>query len=322
MGQQLTPRDLWKAKWRIKSVAEITPLLYSEPLSRHLGANIYLKLESNQPTGAFKLRGAANKILSLSQEEQRKGVAAFSTGNHGIAVAYVAKQLGIKATVCLSNRVPQEKVNRLKRLNAEVKIIGSNQDDAEEYCYQLEKEWGQTVIKPFDDLDVIAGQGTIGIELLEQCPDVNQVVVPLSGGGLLSGIAFALKTVDSAITITGVSMEKAAVMYESLKAGRPVVMKEEETLADSLLGGIGTDNQYTFPMTKKYIDQAVLVSEQSIASGMRAMLEWHKMAVEGAAASGVGWLLDQQPQKDRNIVVIISGNNVDHQTIQRIIKPR
>ncbi|MFQ3545959.1 hydroxyectoine utilization dehydratase EutB [Halobacillus rhizosphaerae] len=322
MGQQLTPRDLWKAKWRIKSVAEITPLLYSEPLSRQLGANIYLKLESNQPTGAFKLRGAANKILSLSQEELRKGVAAFSTGNHGIAVAYVAKQLGIKATVCLSNRVPQEKVNRLKRLNAEVKIIGSNQDDAEEYCYQLEAEEGQTVIKPFDDLDVIAGQGTIGLEILEQCPDVDQVVIPLSGGGLLSGIAFAVKTVDPAINITGVSMEKAAVMYESLKAGRPVVMQEEETLADSLLGGIGTDNQYTFSMTKQYIDQAVLVSEQSIASGMRAMLEFHKMAVEGAAASGIGWLLDKQPQNDRNIVVIISGNNVDHQTIQRIIKPR
>ncbi|UOQ45096.1 hydroxyectoine utilization dehydratase EutB [Halobacillus salinarum] len=317
---QLVPRDLWKAKKRISSLASYTPLLYSEPLSRQLESHIYLKLENDQPTGAFKLRGAANKILSLSDKEKKQGIATFSTGNHGIAVAYVGQQMGIKATVCISNRVPQEKVNRLKRLGAEVKIVGSSQDDAEEYCYQLEKEQGINIIKPFDDLEIIAGQGTIGLELMEQCPDLEQVIVPLSGGGLLSGVGFALKNIDPSIQVTGVSMEQSAVMYESLKQGSPIVMQEAETLADSLLGGLGRSNQYTFTMTREYMDEGVLVPETSIARGMLTLMDLHKMVVEGAAAAGIGWLLEQKSLRNQHIAVIVSGNNVDHQTIEQVIK--
>ncbi|WP_028784817.1 hydroxyectoine utilization dehydratase EutB [Thalassobacillus devorans] len=311
-------RDIWKAKKRISGIIEKTPLLYSQPLSDRAGANVYLKLENMQPTGAFKLRGAANKILSLTEEEKKKGVATFSTGNHGIAVAHVAGANHIPATVCISRRVPQEKVKKLKRLGAHVEIVGDNQDDAEQYCYELEKQSGITVIKPFDDLEVIAGQGTIGLEILEACPEVDQVIIPLSGGGLLAGISLAMKATDPGIDITGVSMEKGAVMHESLKHGKPVVLKESDTLADSLLGGLGPDNRYTFSMVKHLMDQSVLVSEAVIAKGIMFMLEYHKMAIEGAAGAGIGWLLGEESNRYENIVIIISGNNVDHETIRSL----
>ncbi|WP_173918326.1 hydroxyectoine utilization dehydratase EutB [Halobacillus sp. Marseille-Q1614] len=315
----ITLRDVWKANKRIESIIERTPLLYSEPLSLKTGNHVYLKLENYQPTGAFKLRGAANKILSLSDEEKTKGVATFSTGNHGIAVSYVAKQLGINAVVCISNRVPGEKVNRLKRLGAEVVIVGENQDDAEARCYQLEKEEGFSVIKPFDDPYVIAGQGTIGLEIMEQCPEADEVIIPLSGGGLLAGIGYTLKTMVPEMKIQGVSMEQSAVMHESLKHGAPVVMKETPTLADSLLGGIGPDNEYTFTLTKNYLDESVLVSEEMIKKGMVFMMEYHKMIVEGAAAVGVSHVLKQSDRRGKNIVLVISGNNVDHQAICDLI---
>ncbi|WP_181347507.1 pyridoxal-phosphate dependent enzyme [Thalassobacillus sp. CUG 92003] len=317
--EALSVRDVWRAKKRTEGIVSKTPLVYSEPLSDLSKANVYLKLENTQPTGAFKLRGAANKILSLTEQEKAKGVATFSTGNHGIAVAYVAKELGIPATVCISNRVPQEKVNKLKRLNAHVEVVGENQDDAEHYCYELEKTAGVSVIKPFDDPHIIAGQGTIGLEIMEQCPDVDQAIIPLSGGGLLSGIGFVLKAMDTDINVTGVSMENAAVMHESLKQGHPVVLKESDTLADSLLGGLGPNNQHTFEMTKAYMDQSVLVSENSIAKGIIFMLQYHKMAVEGAAGSVIAWLLDGNGTPSDTIVLVISGNNIDHATIKELI---
>ncbi len=314
----VTIRDVWRAQKRIASIVSKTPLLFSQHLSDRLEANVYLKLENMQPTGAFKLRGAANKILSLTREEKNKGVATFSTGNHGIAVAHVAKAANIPATVCISRRVPQEKVKKLKRLGAHVEIVGDNQDDAEQYCYELEKQSGVTVIKPFDDPEVIAGQGTIALELLEECPEIDQAVIPLSGGGLLAGISLALKSTDATINITGVSMEKGAVMHESLKHGRPIVLKESDTLADSLLGGLGPDNRYTFSMVKQLMDKSVLVSEDSIAKGIMFMLEYHKMAIEGAAGAGIGWLLGEESSKYKNIVLVISGNNVDHDTIRSL----
>ncbi|MDC3415064.1 threonine/serine dehydratase [Terrihalobacillus insolitus] len=312
-------RDIWKARKRIGSIAKRTPLTFSQPLSSITGASVYLKLENMQDTGAFKIRGAANKILSLSKEQREKGVATFSTGNHGIAVAYVANQLNIPATVCISNRVPTGKVNRLKQLGAKVEVVGENQDDAEAYCYELESKYGITVVKPFDDLDVIAGQGTIGIEIIDDLPEIDHVVIPLSGGGLLAGIAYFLKHTDPAIHVTGVTMEHAAVMHESLKQGKAVNLPEVNTLADSLLGGIGKDNRHTFSMIKQYIDKSELVSEDSIAQGILAMMDHHKMVIEGAAAAGVGWLLQQQDIAGQNIVIVITGNNIDQETIEGLL---
>lgn len=307
-------RDVWQARKRIAPIVKKTPLVYSHRLSEIAEASVYLKLENMQDIGAFKVRGAANKILSLSREEQQRGVATFSTGNHGQAVAYVAKQLGIKAVVCISNRVPKAKVDAIRRWGAHIEIVGESQDAAGEYCYQLEKEQGLTVIKPFDDPFVIAGQGTIGLEILEELPQVDMVIGGLSGGGLHAGVGLALKSNDPGIQVIGVSMEQGAVMHESLKVGKPVLLDERDTLADSLLGGIGLDNKYTFPMVQQYVDQSVLIDEDTIAEGMAYMLEAHRMVVEGAAAVGIGALLRKHiVNPGGHIALIISGCNVDLQ---------
>lgn len=312
LKNEITIRDIWKAKKRIAPLVNKTNLLHSALLSKQNKSSVFFKLENLHQTGSFKLRGAANKILSLSSEEKQNGVTTFSTGNHGMSVAYVAKQIGIPATVCISNRVPDVKVQRIKDLGAEIVKVGENQDDAENYCYDLQKKRGMTVIKPFDDPYIIAGQGTIGLELLEDMPNIDTVVVPLSGGGLLSGIGLALKSIDPSIKVIGVSMERSAVMYESLKANRPVILKEQPTLADSLLGGIGLDNQYTFDMVKQYMDDVLLLSEEEIAEGMAFMLKNYQMGIEGASATGIASVLKSKfVSKDKNIAIIITGCNVD-----------
>ncbi|MFH7818054.1 hydroxyectoine utilization dehydratase EutB [Neobacillus thermocopriae] len=319
--KKVTIRDVWDARKRIHSIVNRTPVLYSSILSEKLGRNVYLKLENIHEIGAFKVRGAANKILSLSEEEKRLGVATFSTGNHGMAVAYVAQKLGIEAVVCISNRVPKAKVDSLKRLGAKIEIVGESQDEAGIRCYELEKERGLTVIQPFDDPYVIAGQGTIGLELLEDLPHLTDVIVPLSGGGLLSGIGLALKSNDQAIRVTGVSMEHSAVMYESLKAGKPIEMEESETLADSLLGGIGLDNQYTFEMVQKYMDECLLIPEEEIGYSMAFMMDKHRMIMEGAAATGIAAVLGKKiPHQDGDVAVIISGQNVDLSVLSNLIQ--
>ncbi|CDQ18612.1 threonine/serine dehydratase [Halobacillus karajensis] len=316
---ELSFREVWKARKRIEPFIQPTPLLYSEALSEQTGANVYLKLEHDHPTGSFKLRGAANKILSLKEEDRQKGVTTFSTGNHGISVAYMAAKLNIPCTVCISNHVPPAKVNRLKKLQARVEITGVSQDDAEARCVELEKEEGMTIIKPFDDKEVIAGQGTIGLEIMSQCPDVDEVIIPLSGGGLLSGIAFVMKSIEPAVHVTGITMKKAAVMQESLAKGKPVILEEEPTLADSLLGGIGTDNRFTFPMTRMYMDEGVRVDESQIEEGLLYILNHHKIVIEGAAATGIGHILYSDFGEGKNIVAVLSGNNIDHEVISDLI---
>lgn len=320
MADEVTLQAVWQAKNRIKSIVQRTPLVSSEALKERFQTNAYLKLENLHETGAFKIRGATNKLLSLSDEEKEKGVTTFSTGNHGLAVAYVAKQLGMRAVICVSNRVPKAKIDRLNRLGAEVQIVGSSQDDAEAHSYSLQENEGLTVIKPFDDLHVIAGQGTIGLEILEDAPNVDMAIIPVSGGGLFAGIAYVLKENFPHIKIVAVSMERSAVMYESLRAGRPVQLEEQETLADSLLGGIGFDNKYTFPMVKKYADEFVLVSEDEIAAGMKFLAEEHRMIVEGAAATGVASILSGKVDASgKNVVTIVTGNNVDIDVIKHIL---
>ncbi len=309
----LTIQDVWAARKMINNHVRKTPLFQSTHLSKQFDASVFLKLETMHEVGSFKIRGATNKILNLSAEEKKRGVITFSTGNHGMAVTYAAQRLNIPAVVCLSNRVPEAKVNVLSSLGATVKQVGDSQDDAEAYCYKLADEEGLTVIKPFDDSHVIAGQGTIGLELLDDCPQINTVVIPVSGGGLFSGIALALKSCNSKIRVIGVSMERSAVMYHSLQAGHPVVLNEEATLADSLLGGIGEDNKYTFDMVKKYIDDFVLVSEEEIAAAMAYLFMNHRLVSEGAGVTGIAALLAKHKNlvlPGDNIAVIISGSNI------------
>ncbi|MDX1636225.1 MAG: pyridoxal-phosphate dependent enzyme, partial [Marinobacter sp.] len=214
-----TFQDIYRARRTIASLVRQTPLLPSLGLRQRLGVPAYLKAETLQETGSFKVRGAANKILNLDREAQRRGVVTASTGNHGRAVAYVAGQMGIPAVVCLSERVPADKVDALRRLGAELVIEGEGQDEAVARAEQLRDTRGLSLVHPFDDPLVIAGQGTIGLELLEILPEPDTVLVPLSGGGLIAGIALALKSVSPDTHVIGVSMEGSPVMYHSLEAG-------------------------------------------------------------------------------------------------------
>ncbi|WP_164667908.1 pyridoxal-phosphate dependent enzyme [Virgibacillus doumboii] len=309
--EPITFRDVWKAKKQISSIVSKTPLIYSPALSEFSGSSVYLKLENMNVSGSFKIRGAANKILSLTPEEQERGVTTFSTGNFGMSVAYVAKKLGINATICISSRVPKAKVETLQQSGAQIEIYGESQDDAEQRSYQLEKEHGLTVIHPFDDPYIIAGQGTIGLELLEDLPQVDTVIGGLSGGGLHSGLGVALKSTDSGIQVIGASTARGATMYESIKKGKPVIIEEQDTLADSLLGGIGLDNNYTFGMVQEYVDSIILLNEEEIAEGMAFMLDKHRMSIEGAAASGIGAILNNRVEPGSHAVIVISGGSVD-----------
>lgn len=314
-SSDITIRDIYLARKRIAGMVRRTPLVTSSLLTECVGAAVYLKLESLQETGAFKIRGALNKIFSLTEDEKAAGVITASSGNHGRGVAYAARKLGIHAVICLSTRAPKTKVEAIRRLGAEVVVYGKGYDDAAEYTSRLQKERGLTLIHGFDDPFVIAGAGTIGLELLEDLPEIDTAIVPLSGGGALSGIALALKSADPAIRVIGVTMDRAPVMYHSLRAGKPMEMKEEETIADALAGGLfglTPVNHYTFRMCQQYVDETVLVSEEEIAEAMTFTLEQHHLVVEGAGAVGIAAVLHQRTSKiGQNVVVVVTGGNVD-----------
>lgn len=311
MKESIHLQDIWLARNRIQSYVQHTPLIFSEKLSESTGKSIYLKLENLNTTRSFKIRGATNKILSLTDEEKERGITTFSTGNFGFSVAAIAKELGIRAVICISKQVPKTKVEKLQQIGAEVQMVGKTQDDAQKYSYQLAREKGFTVIHPFDDPQVIAGQGTIGLEIIEDLPTVDTILAGLSGGGLLSGIGTFLKNTNPSIQLIGLSPENGAAMYESIQRGKPVLVKERPTLADSLLGGIGENNQYTFQLVQDYVDQIVLLNEKEIADGMVCLLKEHGLIVEGAASVGVGAILNERVRLGSNVVIVISGASVD-----------
>jgi threonine dehydratase len=239
-------------------------------------------------------------------------VIAFSTGNHGRAVAHVCRELGIRAVICLSERVPAFRVQAMENLGAEVVRYGQSQDQAYQETLRIQADQGLTMVAPFDDPEIVAGQGTIGLELLEDLPGLGSVVVPVSGGGLMGGIALALKSAGAGITTVGVSMEVAPAMYRSLEAGRPVEIPEKDSLADALLGGIGLDNRFTFPLVRDLVDEMVLVSEEEIAQGMVFCLERLGLVAEGSGAVGVAALVSGRLKIEKGpAVLVLSGGNVD-----------
>ena len=303
--------DIYLARQRIESLVRRTPMEYSPSLSQRLGVAVYLKLESLQITGSFKLRGASNAVAQLSDEQKACGVVAASTGNHGRALAYAASRQGVKATICLSHLVPANKVQAIRDLGAQVCIVGQSQDDAQREAERITGAEGATLLPPFDHPAIIAGQGTLGLEILEQQPDVAQILVPLSGGGLFAGVALALKSANARIVTHGISMQRGAAMHASLAAGLPVEVEELPTLADSLGGGIGLDNRYTFDMTRERCDHLHLLSEASIANAIRHAYREERLVLEGAAAVGIAALLDGLIEPRGPIVVVVSGRNVD-----------
>jgi threonine dehydratase len=316
-GLQLN--DVYLARQRIASLIRATPMEHSPSLSRRLGVAVYLKLESQQITGSFKLRGASNAVAQLDAAARANGVVAASTGNHGRALAYAAAQLEVTATICLSHRVPENKVQAIRELGAQVCIVGQSQDDAQRQAETIAAEQGATLLPPFDHPAIIAGQGTLGLEILEQRPDVAQVLVPLSGGGLFSGVAVALKAANPHIRLHGISMQRGAAMHASLAAGHPLEVPELPTLADSLGGGIGLDNRFTFAMTRDLCDQVHLLDEASIGNGIRHAYFQERQVVEGAAAVGISALLDGLIEPYGPIVVVVSGRNVDIAQHQRVL---
>lgn len=306
-----TLRDIYLARQRIASLVRRTPLIESRDLSARTGAAVHLKLENWQETGSFKLRGAANKILSLPPEAQRRGVVAVSTGNHGRAVAHVARRLGVQAVICLSRAVPDNKIEAMQQLGAQVVVHGDSYDEAAAHAQRLRETQGLTWVDAFDDPLVIAGQGTIGLELLEDLPHIDAAVIPLSGGGLLSGIGLALKAANPDVRIIGVSMARAPVMVHSLQAGHPIEMGELETLADALAGGIYLDNRFTFGLVQRLVNETALVSEAEIAAAMAWALTEHRLVVEGGGAVGIAALLHGKVAVgDQTVAVVVSGGNV------------
>jgi threonine dehydratase len=317
---KLTLSDVYLAKKRIAFLAKKTPIIRSSQLSSLIGSNVYLKLENQQLTGAFKLRGALNKILSLTDEERERGVITVSSGNHGRAVAYVAKNLGVKSTICIPTPVPENKRTAIRDLGGELIIKGENAEEAMAYADLLQSETGMTMVHPFDDLTVIAGQGTIGLEILEDFPEIDTVIVPLSGGGLMSGIAFTLKIAKPSAHIIGVSMDSGPAMVESIKAGRIVDIIETPTLADALAGGLNPDNRYTLPIVQKYVDETILVTEKEIASGIVFCIREHQLVVEGGGVVGVSALLSKKSSKlGENVVIVISGGNLSDKVLVKLL---
>ena len=295
-----------------------TPLVTSDLLSQN--RTVKLKLESLQKTGSFKLRGATNKLLSLTNDEKQKGVIAVSTGNHGKGVAFASSKLGIKSTIYMSKMVPQYRKEAIEALGANVEIYGSNSDEADIYAREISNKNNIPFIHPFDDEDVIAGQGTVGIEMLNDFPEVDTVIIPTSGGGLIGGIALALKLQKPDIKVIAVSMERGPSMYESLKKGEPVDVDEIETLADCLGGSIGLDNKYTFNIVKEYVDDFVLVSEEKIAEGIRMNFMEHKIVTEGAAATSVMVVKDKLTSYlGKNIICLICGGNIDSELFNKVL---
>ena len=307
------------ARERISAGIRSTPVVASPSLSEIAGVPVKLKLEHLQTTGSFKLRGATNAVLNLSDEQKRNGVVGVSTGNHGRGLAYAAREAGVRCIICMSSLVPQNKVDGIKAQGAEVRIIGESQDDAQIEVDRLVADEGMTMLPPFDHTDIIAGQGTLGLELLEQMPEMETAIIQVSGGGLISGVAAALKAKKPDIKVIGVSMERGAAMYECIQAGKPIHVEELATLADSLGGGIGLDNQYTFEMVRALVDDIVLVSEAEIAAAIRHGYWQERQIIEGSGSVGIAALMTGKVKPTGPTLALVSGGNIDMKLHHRII---
>lgn len=310
----VTIDQIYSARERLRGIARITPL---NP-TKSLGKNIYIKSENLQLTGAFKLRGAYNKLACLSDEEKAKGVIACSAGNHAQGVALSATKLGIRSVVCMPAAAPISKIHATENYGAEVVLVPGTYDDAAAKAQELAAQHGYTFAHPFDDEYVIAGQGTIGIEILEQLPDVQQVVVPIGGGGLIAGIAMAIKTLRPSCRIIGVQAAGAPSMYNSIKQGEISTLSHVSTIADGI--AVKRPGDLTFELVKKYVDDVVVVDDNQVAAAIVALMEDQKTVAEGAGACAVAAVLSGLVDAENfKTVCVVSGGNVDMTTLSRVI---
>ena len=303
--------DIHCAVKRLAGYIQSTPVIESTQLSALTNFPVHLKLEHLQTTNSFKIRGANNAICQLNDQQKHSGVVCVSTGNHGRGIAFAASQAGVQATIYMSSLVPENKVQSISELGAKVEIVGVSQDEAEAAAIKYCAQSGAVYLPPFDHKDIICGQGTLGLEIMQQLPDTASILVPVSGGGLISGIALAAKSISPDCKIYGISMENGAAMIESQKAGKPILVEEIPTFADSLGGGIGLNNQYTFDLVKHNVEQTVQVSEAEIAGAIRHAYFKEKQIIEGGAAVGIAAILAGKLKLNGPSVVLISGCNID-----------
>ena len=312
----LTLDKIYHAAFVLKDVARKTDLIEAPKLSKD--CQLYLKTENLQATGSFKVRGAYYKISQLSEEESAKGVIACSAGNHAQGVALAATRRGIKSIVCMPDGAPIMKVENTKNLGAEVCLVPGTYDDAHDKAVELQEETGMTFIHPYDDEQVIAGQGTIGLEILDQLPDVDAVVVPVGGGGLISGVAFAIKSLRPEVKVYGVQAEGAPSMYRSLHEHKYQTLKAVSTFADGIQ--VKTPGELTYQICEQYVDDIVTVSEDETAAAILSLMENQKLVAEGAGATPVAAaLFGKLPLAGKKTVCLISGGNIDVNILSRVI---
>ncbi|UCG45446.1 MAG: threonine ammonia-lyase [Candidatus Bathyarchaeota archaeon] len=308
-----------EAQRKIGDLVTRTPTYLSNVFSQRAGAEVYLKLECFQPVGVFKVRGAINKISSLSPAELERGLVTASSGNHGLAVAYAAKIYGAKTMVVVPENAVKEKVEALESYGADIVKYGKDYDEAYSKALEIQKEAGTTLVHPFEDPFVIAGQGTIGLELLEDIPNLNTIIVPVGGGGLISGISIAAKTLNPKLRIVGVQSEGAPAVYRSWRAGKIVEVDSVNTVADGLAARKPLD--LTFGIIKRYVDTVLLVSEEEIGEAVLALLHnAHILAEPSGAASLAALLFKYHPKPEEKVAVIISGANISIDYLASLLK--
>ena len=309
--------EVFKASRVLKGVARRTPIMFASRINPE--AKVHLKCENLQNTGSFKLRGAYYKISQLSDEEKSRGVIACSAGNHAQGVALGASRNGIKSIICLPAGAPLSKVEATKGYGAEVCLVPGVYDDAYAKAVELKEEKGYTFVHPFDDEKVIAGQGTIGLEIIEDFPEVEAVIVPIGGGGLIAGVAFAIKSLRPDVKVYGVQSEGAPSMYNSIKEGKRVHLDSVKTIADGI--AVKEPGENTFNLISQYVDEIVTVSEDEIAAAILTLMEQKKLVSEGAGAVSVAAaMFNKVPIKGKNVVCVVSGGNIDVTAHNRAVR--
>ncbi len=312
----LTLDKIYHAKYVLKDVIRQTDLIFAPQMSRD--CEVYLKTENLQITGSFKVRGSAYKISQLTAEEKEKGVIACSAGNHAQGVAMAATKHGIPSLICLPDGAPISKVEATKRYGAQVELVKGVYDDAYARAIQLKDEKGYAFIHPFDDEDVIAGQGTIGLEILEQLDDVDAVIVPVGGGGLISGVAYAIKSLRPDCKVYGVQAAGAASMVHALQEGKPDALPTAKTIADGI--AVKKSGELTYQICRDYVDEVVTVTDDEVSSAILTLIEQQKLIAEGAGAVAVAAVLfNKVPVVGKKVVCLVSGGNIDVTILSRVI---
>ena len=314
----LTIADVRQAVDRIRGVVRRTPLEHSRWLSRETGSEVSLKLECFQVTGSFKLRGAMAKLSSITEEERARGVLTISAGNHGLAVAHCAEALKLDTTIVVPRSASRAKVEAIRRYPVTLLEMGAGYDEAERAAREMERETGRTFVSPYNDPEVIAGQGTAALEILEDDPSLDAIVVPVGGGGLIAGVLIAAKTINPEIEVYGVEPETSPTMTAALAAGRLVEIEEEDTIADGLAGNVEPGSM-TFPIIQRLVDGVILVNEEAIRAALARVAREDHLIVEGAAATSIAALTDER-LRGKRVCAMVTGRNIALDLFSRVVQ--